>query len=121
MNKVLVIDDNLFTANRLAELLTTNGYRAKVCNHRCQILEVITTFKPSIVLLDLLLPKARGLDIGRAIKGYADIPIIFMSSAAKPQHRLASFTCGGDDFIAKPYNFKELLLRIKSILKRVLV
>lgn len=121
MNKVLVIDENLLSANRLAEFLTTNGYLAKACNHHSQALEFITAFQPSIVLLDLLLPNGQGLYIGRVIKAHVDIPIIFMSSAAKPQHRLASFNSGGDDFIAKPYNSKELLLRIKSILKRVLV
>lgn len=118
MNKILVVEASPMIAKNLTDLLNLHNYHTKYCASSDNAISSISVFKPNLVLLDFTLPEVDGLQICQNIRTFSDVPIIFMSNQANRQQRLQTFNVGADDFIEKPFNNDELLLRIKSVLKR---
>ncbi len=118
MTKILVVEASLIIAKSLSEFLHLHGYQTKYCTSTNNTVDNILEFNPHLVLLDFTLPEVDGLRICKNIRTFSDVPIIFMSQQANRQQRLQTFSSGADDFIEKPFNSEELLLRIKSVLKR---
>lgn len=119
MSKILIIEDNkdiLYTNRTMLEL---NGYEVisaetfaagkKLCLESGNI---------SLIILDIMLPDGSGLDLCRELREHSDVKILFLSALDTDKDVIAGFRAGGDDYLEKPYHMEELLLRVKSLLRR---
>ncbi len=116
MNKVVIIDDLVDSCSVIAEILSPY-FECKTTSESYSALELILEFKPNIVLMDYQMPRLNGAELCKNLKENPqtkDIPIIFMSGVATEDERVETLELGGDDFIAKPFHPKELILRLKK-------
>jgi two-component system, OmpR family, phosphate regulon response regulator PhoB len=121
MKTILIIEDE----NDLAELIAFNlekeGYRSLIAADGPAGLESVRNNIPDLILLDLMLPGMTGMDICKALKGRektARIPIIMLTAKGEEIDRVVGFEVGADDYVVKPFSPRELLLRIKAVLRR---
>lgn len=119
MQKIAIIDDFEESCQLMAEVLSPH-YQ---CDYVCQAekaLEFVKNFNPDLILMDFKMPYATGVELTKIIKETPDIknkPIIFVSGAVTSEERIETLESGGDDFLAKPFHPKELLLRVQKRLK----
>ena len=121
MYRILVVEDNEKIRMELCDFLSKNGYRSEGCSNFEHILEDIRSRKPDLILLDLMLPKMDGLAVCRELErdsGTVRIPIIMLTARGEDVDRILGFELGADDYVVKPFNIRELLLRIRAILRR---
>lgn len=117
-DKILIIEDNpdILAANRA--LLELSGYRVAAAETLAAGKEAAEREKPDLILLDILLPDGSGLDLCRELRRKSDVRILFLSALNTRQDIIRGLREGGDDYLAKPYMTEELLLRIRSLLRR---
>ena len=116
--KVLVVDDEPMTASTLAEILDHEGYQTSVATGGEEALERVAAEKPSIVLLDVIMPGLDGFEVCRRIKNSFStffVPVILVTALSAAEHRVRGARAGADDFITKPPNPQELVCRINSL------
>ena len=116
--KILVVDDQRLTAQALAGLLEAEGYQVSIAGSGEKALEMIPTEKPSVVLLDVMMPGMNGFEVCRRIKGNPEttfLPVILITGLGDAAHRVEGAAAGADDFITKPPDEQELLARIRSL------
>ncbi|AZZ35561.1 DNA-binding response regulator [Bdellovibrio sp. qaytius] len=116
MNKVVIIDDLVDSCSVISEILSPY-FECKTTSESYSALDLILEFKPNIVLMDYQMPRLNGAELCKNLKDNPhtkDIPIIFMSGVATEDERVETLELGGDDFIAKPFHPKELILRLKK-------
>ena len=116
MNKVVIIDDLVDSCSVISEILSPY-FDCKATSESHSALDLILEFKPNIVLMDYQMPRVNGAELCKSLKenpATKDIPIIFMSGVATEDERVETLELGGDDFIAKPFHPKELILRLKK-------
>ena len=116
--KVLVVDDEPMTASTLAEILDHEGYQTSVATGGEEALERVAAEKPSIVLLDVMMPDLDGFEVCRRIKNNFStffVPVILVTALSAAEHRVRGARAGADDFITKPPNPQELVCRINSL------
>ena len=119
--KILIIEDERDLAELLAFNLENEGYQAIVALDGKTGLEQVLSEKPDLVLLDLMLPEMNGIDICkhlRKLEGMATIPIIMITARGEEIDRVVGFEVGADDYLVKPFSTRELMLRIKAVLRR---
>ena len=121
MKTILIIEDE----NDLAELVAFNlekeGYRSLIAQDGPSGLEAARNNSPDLILLDIMLPGMSGMDICKVLKGKektARIPVIMMTAKGEEIDRVVGFEVGADDYVIKPFSPRELLLRIKAVLRR---
>ncbi|MEA3186985.1 MAG: two-component system, OmpR family, phosphate regulon response regulator PhoB [Chthoniobacter sp.] len=120
-NKVLIADDEEDVLSLVASNLKNAGFTAVTASDGIEALEKTRRDLPALVVLDLMLPKLSGLDVCKALKGdaaTAGIPIIMLTAKAEEVDRIVGLELGADDYITKPFSPRELVLRIKSVLRR---
>lgn len=117
MYKILVVDDEPMIQKFMEGFLSREGYLVKVWIGE-KIHEVIKEFNPDLVLLDIMMPGTDGFEVCKQIRKTNNIPIVFLSAKNDVMDRVLGFTLGADDFLAKPFDSAELLLRIRAILRR---
>jgi len=120
-NKILIIEDEKDIAQLLEYNLGVGGYQTHVANNGETGLKVARKQHPDLILLDLMLPGIHGLDVCRIIKADAnteDIPIVMLTALGQEENIVKGLESGADDYITKPFSFKILLARIKSVLRR---
>ena len=116
MYKVFILDDVIDNCIVISELLSPQ-FKCEYSHLPQEALAKIREFKPNLILLDFKMPILNGVDICRALKEKEEtknIPIIFISGAATEDEKIESLESGGDDFIAKPFHPKELILRVQK-------
>ena len=116
--KVLVVDDEPMTANMLTKILRHEGYQTTVATGGEEALEKVAEEKPSIVLLDVLMPGIDGFEVCRRIKNNFNtffIPVILITALSAAEHRVRGARAGADDFITKPPDPQELVSRINAL------
>ena len=121
MKTILVIEDEQDMAALVAFHLEKEGYLPLIANDGVSGLEQSQTSTPDLILLDLMLPGISGIDICRVLKGNektAVIPIIMLTARGEEIDRVVGFEVGADDYMVKPFNMRELLLRVKAVLRR---
>ena len=116
--KVLVVDDELPIVEAVAYNLKKEGYGVITATDAEQCLEAVRRDAPSLVLLDVMLPSASGFDICRMLRKQTDIPIIMLTARAEETDRVVGLELGADDYVTKPFNMRELMARVKSVLRR---
>lgn len=121
-NRILIIEDEPDVAEMLDFFLSESGYRVHIAAFGLQGLSAARQRNPDLILLDTILPDIDGYSICRELRAMpatAHIPIIFLTRHAENPHKLAALEMGADDFIAKPFDLTELLLRIRNAIQRV--
>ena len=116
--KILIIEDDFTIQTQLKNLLAGNGYKVASVTDFSKVIEQVKAFAPHLVLLDIKLPGNNGFEICSQIRGFSDIPIVFVTSSNTDMDELNSIMLGGDAFITKPYNTAILLAKIASLLRR---
>jgi two-component system phosphate regulon response regulator PhoB len=119
-HKIIVIEDEPDIANLLTFHLRSDGYECLVARDGKKGLHLAQTERPDLVLLDLMLPGMSGTDVCKALKGnaeYAHIPVIMLTAKGDEVDRILGFELGADDYVVKPFSPRELMLRIKTVLK----
>ena len=121
MTKVLLAEDDANLGFLIKDNLEMNGYEVCLCADGEIALGEFKYFNPSICILDIMLPKKDGLTLAKNIREEnQQIPILFLTSKGLKEDKLAGFKAGGDDYITKPFNIEELLLRMEVFIRRTI-
>ncbi len=116
---ILVIEDELILGEIIKESLETRGFTVELFTNGKEGLLQYFNSKPSLIVLDVMLPDADGLAIARQIRlTDKEIPIIFLTAKSLPQHVVKGFESGGNDYLKKPFSLEELIVRIKVLLSK---
>jgi two-component system, OmpR family, phosphate regulon response regulator OmpR len=118
-NMVLIVDDDQKLQKLLKEYLEGNGFRVIGLPDGSRVLETIQKKSPNLVILDIMLPGKDGLEILKDIRRTFDLPVILLTAKGDDTDRIVGLELGGDDYLAKPFNPRELLARLKAVLRRV--
>jgi len=116
---VLVVDDDPSIREMLSEYLSSEGYRVVLAEDGPAMRREIERVAPDVVLLDLKLPREDGLSLARFLRERYDVGIIMVTGAGGVVDRIVGLEVGADDYVAKPFDPRELLARIKSVLRRM--
>ena len=116
--KVLIIEDELALQQTLKLNLELENYQVETCNSGGDAISMITKFNPDLILLDIMLPVIGGIEIYKQLKDLKiNIPLIFLTAKNNVQDKIEGLKLGADDYITKPFDLEELLLRIQNVLK----
>lgn len=115
---ILVVDDDREIVNAIAILLEQEGYQVRRAYDGMEALEILTETPVQLVILDVMMPKLDGLSAVLKIRERKNIPIIVLSAKSEETDKVLGLSMGADDYVAKPYNPKELAARVKSHLRR---
>ncbi|HHW32334.1 MAG TPA: response regulator transcription factor [Clostridiaceae bacterium] len=116
--KVLVIDDDINICELIRLYLEKEGYEVLTVYNGNKAIEVFSDFAPNIVILDIMLPGSDGWQVCREIRKISNIPIIMLSAKGEIFDKVLGLELGADDYIVKPFEPKELVARIKAVLRR---
>ena len=115
---MLIVDDELPIVEAVAYSLKKEGYSVVTANDAEQCFEAVKRAAPSLVLLDVMLPSASGFDVCRMLRKQTGVPIIMLTARAEETDRISGLEIGADDYVTKPFNMRELMARVKSVLRR---
>ena len=116
--KILVVDDDLNICELLRLYLEKEGYSVVIANDGQAALEVFSEESPALVLLDIMLPKLDGWQVCREIRKFSDARIIMLTAKGEVFDRVLGLELGADDYVVKPFDAKEVIARIKAVLRR---
>ena len=116
--KILVVDDDLNICELLRLYLTKDGYNVVVANDGQSAVSMFQEENPALVLLDVMLPKLDGWQVCREIRKFSETPIIMLTAKGEVFDRVLGLELGADDYLTKPFEAKELVARIKAVLRR---
>ena len=116
--KILVVDDDCNICELLGLYLENEGYAVSFASDGEEAIKVFKGFKPNLVLLDIMLPVVDGWEVCREIRKTSDTPIIMISAKGETFDKVLGLELGADDYIVKPFEAKEVLARIKAVLRR---
>ena len=118
MPHILAVDDDDRIRRLLAQYLTKNGYIVITAENAADARAILKKYDFDLCVLDIMMPGEDGLSLAPFIHKSYDIPVLLLTAKTESQDRIAGFEAGADDYLAKPFEPKELLLRIQAILKR---
>lgn len=116
--KVLVVEDEKSFVEALKVGLDREGFDVKVAEDGLMALELFRTFKPDLILLDVMLPKISGLDVCKEIRTESKVPIIMVTAKGEEIDTVVGLEVGADDYVTKPYRLREVVARMRSLLRR---
>lgn len=118
MTTILVVDDEPNIAELARLYLEREGYRVESAATGSDALAKVSTVKPALVVLDLMLPDIDGFEVCRQVRGTSDIPILMLTARKEDIDKIVGLELGADDYLTKPFNPRELVARVKAILRR---
>ncbi len=116
--KVLVVEDEKSFVEALKVGLDREGFDVKVAEDGLMALELFRTFKPDLILLDVMLPKISGLDVCKEIRTESKVPIIMVTAKGEEIDTVVGLEVRADDYVTKPYRLREVVARMRSLLRR---
>jgi DNA-binding response OmpR family regulator len=116
--KILVVDDDEKTAELIRLYLEKDRYRVLVAHDGREALELARVKRPDLVVLDLMLPGLDGLDLCRVLRLESDLPIIMVTARSTEDDKLIGLDVGADDYLTKPFSPRELVARVRAVLRR---
>ena len=119
MNKILIIDDDKKLTDLLEEFFASHKFKVKSINDPSTALDVIKKYSPDIIILDVTLPHLDGFQVLRLIRETLELPVIMLTARGEISDRVVGLDLGADDYMPKPFEPRELLARVHSILRRV--
>lgn len=120
--KILVVDDEPDVTELLSYKLNQAGYAVETINDPLLIIGTAHSFRPNLVILDIMMPNIDGIQICRMLRAdpkMKNIPIIFLTAKGEAEDRIKGLETGADDYVCKPFDTRELLLRIQAVFKRL--
>ena len=117
-NHILIVDDDDRIRNLLKDYLSDNDYIVSTAENASQAKERLQYLKFDIIILDVMMPGQNGYELTKEIKKQIKVPIILLTAKGEVENRIKGLELGADDYIGKPFEPKELLLRIKNIIKK---
>ena len=115
---VLVVEDEDSFVEALTVGLKREGFRVQVASDGAEALDIFDAIKPDLVLLDVMLPKISGIDVCREIRRKSSVPIIMVTAKGGEIDTVVGLEVGADDYVTKPYRLRELIARMRAILRR---
>ncbi|MCD8098820.1 MAG: response regulator transcription factor [Lachnospiraceae bacterium] len=116
--KILVVDDDANIAELISLYLTKEFYEVQIAEDGESALKLFESFRPNLILLDLMLPGIDGYQVCREIRSRSDTPIIMLSAKGEIFDKVLGLELGADDYMIKPFDSKELVARVKAVLRR---
>lgn len=116
--KILIVDDDVNICELLRLYLSKEGFDTVVCNDGESALRLAIDDKPDLVLLDIMLPKLDGWQVCRGIRRESDVPIIMTTAKGETFDKILGLELGADDYVTKPFDAKEVVARVKAVLRR---
>lgn len=115
---ILVVDDDREIRDLLARFLGRHGFRVTTAQDGREMRRALTDWRIDLVILDLMLPGEDGLTLCRELRGRSHIPVVMLTILGEETDRILGLEMGADDYVAKPFNPRELLARVKAVLRR---
>lgn len=116
--QILVVEDEPKISNILKDYLENAGYRVVLLSHGNDVLPQIQHSPPDLIILDIMLPGKDGMEICREVRKTSDVPIIMLTARVEEIDRLLGLELGADDYICKPFSPREVVARVKAVLRR---
>ena len=118
--RLLVVEDDANIVELLSASLRFAGFEVAAATDGQQALRVAREFRPDLMVLDVMMPGESGLDLTQSLRqdGRGDLPILLLTARGAPEDRIAGFEAGADDYLGKPFEPRELVLRIRALLRR---
>ena len=116
--RVLVIDDDVELCELVTEYLQTEGFRVEAINDGTDAVEMAASGDYRLIILDVMLPGMNGFEVLRRIRGRSQIPVLMLTARGEEVDRIVGLEVGADDYLPKPFNPRELVARIRAILRR---
>ena len=116
--RVLVVEDDEDIADVLRRSLRTEGYEVRTSADGVDALDIAAGFIPDLVVLDLGLPRLDGVEVCRRLRAESDVPILMLTARTETEDRVTGLDSGADDYLVKPFERKELLARVRALLRR---
>jgi len=117
-HSVLVVEDEPSISSFVAAYLKNAGYSVRTAGNGAEALRQVAAEKPALVVLDLMLPDIDGVEVCRRIRSQSDLPILMLTARDEDVDKIIGLEVGADDYLTKPFNPRELVARVKSILRR---
>jgi two-component system phosphate regulon response regulator OmpR len=119
-NHILVVEDDPRLRERLARYLTGEGFRVTAAGDAAEARIQLRAIDPDLMVLDVMMPGESGLDLTQSLRQERnpDMPILLLTARSAPEDRIAGFEAGADDYLGKPFEPRELVLRIRALLRR---
>jgi len=120
MARVLVVDDELQVLQLVGRILTSDGHEVDLALDANQAMEIVGMRSPDVIVLDIIMPGTNGFELCRAIREHSDmthVPILFLTGAGGIENKIDGFESGGDDYVMKPFDPRELVLRVNALLR----
>jgi DNA-binding response OmpR family regulator len=117
-DQILIVEDDRKTASLIRLYLEREGFQTVVAYDGRQALELAERYQPIFVILDLMLPLMDGWEVCRRLRKSSDVPILMLTARGEEPDRVSGLTLGADDYVVKPFSPRELVARVKAILRR---
>jgi two-component system response regulator BaeR len=117
--KILVVEDDKVTAEILKEVLENEGFSLSLLHRGDEVEPTVRNRPPDLILLDVMLPGKDGLAVCRGIRSFSQVPILMLTSRVEEIDRLLGLELGADDYICKPFSPREVVARVKAVMRRV--
>jgi two-component system response regulator BaeR len=118
MSKVLIVEDEPKLASLVADYLKAAGYEAHCIENGLEVIPWVKGDPPDLIVLDLMLPGRGGLEICKELRTFSDLPVIMVTARVEEVDRLIGLEAGADDYLCKPFSLRELVARVKALLRR---
>ncbi|MFN3420451.1 MAG: response regulator transcription factor [Armatimonadota bacterium] len=116
--KILIVEDELTLAQAIAYSLKREGYQVRIAPDGQEGLRVALTEKPDLVILDLMLPKLDGWEVCRTLRAKSKVPILILTARGEEHDKVLGLELGADDYVVKPFSMRELIARVRALLRR---
>lgn len=117
-DKILIVDDDDNISEILNMYLKSSGYTTKIAENGKEAQSIFEEFNPNLVLLDVMIPRIDGIDVLKWIRKQSEVPVIMLTAKGDTFDKVLALELGADDYIVKPFEPKELLARVKAVLRR---
>jgi two-component system response regulator CpxR len=118
MDRVLIVDDDVELCRLLSERLSSEGFALEAVHDGPRGLERVLSQEHALIILDLMLPGMGGLDVLRRVRTHSPVPVLILTARGEDVDRILGLEIGADDYLPKPFNPRELIARIRAILRR---
>ena len=115
---IFVVDDEAAARDMVGDYLKLHGFKVTLCDGGASLRQCLSKDKPDLIVLDLNMPEEDGLSIVRDLKKSTNVPVIMLTATASPIDRVVGLELGADDYLAKPAELRELVARIRSVIRR---